>query len=124
MPSFLTSDQRAALRADLELRREQLSRQLAEHLHGQTRSDRAAEVAAQDADDAPQRAPEREIAMALTDRERRELGAVTAALQRLESEKFGFCVDCTEAIAIDRLKAESWALRCIACETKFERRAH
>lgn len=122
MPSFLTSGQRALLLADLELRRKQLSDQLAEHLHGQSRTDRAAEVAAQDADDAPQRVPERELAMALTDRERRELDAVGAALRRLETGQYGVCSDCGAEIPFDRLKAEPWALRCVACETKFERR--
>lgn len=122
MPSFLTSAQRALLLNELEQRRDQLNRQLTDHLHGQTRTERAAEVSAQDADDASQRAPEREVAMALTERERRELDAVTAALKRLESEHYGLCSDCGDEIPFERLKAEPWASRCVACETKFERR--
>ncbi len=123
MPSFLTSGQRALLLADLELRRKQLSDQLAEHLHGQSRADRAAEVATQDADDAPQRVPERELAMSLTDRERHELETVSAALRRLQTDEYGVCTDCGAEIPFDRLKAEPWALRCVACESKFEQRA-
>lgn len=123
MTTPLNPAQRALLQAELERRRAQLGKQLAEHLHGQSRAERAADVAAQDADDAPQRQPEREVAMALTEHEQRELEAVTAALQRLQQETFGVCKDCGTDIPFDRLKVEPWALRCIGCETEFERRA-
>ncbi len=116
----LSADQRQLLRTALTQRRDQLSQQLKQHLHGQSRVERAAEVAAQDADDAPQRAPEREIAMALTDHERRELDAVDTALARVNGEQFGICVDCDKQIPFERLKAEPWALRCTACETRVE----
>jgi DnaK suppressor protein len=120
MSTPLTSGQQAGLKAELELRRDALRRQLDEHLHGQSRSDRAHDVMQQDGDDAPQRAPEREVAMALTDRERRELDAVTAALDRLAAGRYGVCADCGTDIPFDRLKAEPWALRCVACEGQRE----
>ncbi len=122
MSSFLTSGQRALLKAQLEQRRNELKAQLSEHLHGQSRVERAADVASQDSDDAPQRLPEREISMALTDHERRELEAVTAALRRIDDEKFGSCVDCGDDIPFDRLKAEPWATRCVDCEAAHEGR--
>lgn len=122
MSTPLTSGQRALLKAELEQRSQQLARQLAEHLHGQSRAERAADVAGQDADDAPQRRPEREIAMALTDHERRELDAVTAALRRIDHADFGICADCGVEVPFDRLRAEPWALRCVACETRHEQR--
>ncbi len=121
MTTAKTNDQRALLLTALEQRRDQLSEQLARHLHGNSRVDQAANVAGQDADDAPQRAPEREIAMALSDHQRRELDAVTAALQRMERGAYGMCADCGIAIPIERLMVEPWALRCIACETAFEK---
>jgi DnaK suppressor protein len=123
MSSVLTSGQRALLMAELEQRRDQLRSQLAEHLHGQSRAERAADVARQDNDDAPQRQPEREVAMALTDHERRELDAVSAALQRLSSGAYGMCVDCGTEIPFDRLRAEPWATRCVACAASHEKRA-
>jgi RNA polymerase-binding protein DksA len=123
MTTPLNPAQRAQLQAELERRRTQLRTQLAEHLRGQSRAERAADVAAQDADDAPQRQPEREVAMALTEHEQRELEAVSVALQRLQQETYGVCKDCGTDIPYERLKAEPWALRCIGCETEYERRS-
>jgi len=120
MSTPLTSGQRALLVAELEQRHRQLSGQLNDHLHGQTRADRAHDVMLQDGDDEAQRRSERELAMALTDRERRELDAVAAALTRLERGTYGSCVDCGTDIPFDRLKAEPWALRCVACESRHE----
>lgn len=121
-PSKLTSGQRAQIAAELQAHQATLQRQLAEHLHGQTRAERAHEVAQQDNDDAPQRVPEREVAMVLTDRERAELTAVKDALERLKRDDFGICPDCDSQIPFDRLKAEPWALRCVACESRRERK--
>lgn len=123
MSQHLTAGQRALLEAELQQRQGALSRQLAEHLRGQTRVERAAERLAQDADDAPQRAPELAMTAALTDREQRELDAVAAALQRLSDGRYGLCGDCGAEIPFDRLKAEPWALRCVQCESARERTA-
>lgn len=123
MSTPLTSGQQALLKADLEQRRDTLSGQLAEHLHGQSRTDRAREVMQQDGDDAPQRLPERDIAAALTAHEQRELDAVSAALQRLQRGEYGSCAECGVAIPFDRLKAEPWALRCVDCEARREKAA-
>jgi DnaK suppressor protein len=71
------------LEAELVQRQHQLDKRLAEHTQGQSRAEHAREVLLQDGDDAPQREPERELDMALTDRETRELGAVSEALRRL-----------------------------------------
>lgn len=120
MSTHLTAGQHALLEAELEHKRSALSGQLAAHLHGQTRAERAHDVLQQDGDDAPQRAPELALAAALTDRERRELDAVTAALQRLARGDYGQCSDCGVGIPFDRLKVEPWAQRCVACETVHE----
>ena len=123
MSTTMPADQRAQLGAALQARRDALRKQLADHLHGQTRAERAREVAQQDNDDAPQRAPEREIAMALTDHERAELAAVDDALARLQSGRYGVCVDCQAAIPFERLRAEPLALRCMDCARRHERTA-
>lgn len=121
MNVLLTAGQRAQIEAELSLRRQALERQLADHLYGQSRAERAHDVLQQDGDDAPQRLPEREVAAALTDLERVELDAVVAALGRLERGEYGRCVDCDVDIPFDRLKAEPWALRCVACASARER---
>jgi DnaK suppressor protein len=120
MSTHLTAGQHSLLQTELQLRQKQLKAQLAAHLHGLSMAERAAETLAQDADDGPQRAPEREVAAALTAHEQRELQAVSAALDRLALPGFGHCADCGESIAFDRLKVEPWARRCVPCETAYE----
>lgn len=124
MLTHLTAGQHALLEAELERKQRALAGQLAAHLHGQTRTERAHEALLQDGDDAPQRAPELAMAAALTDRERRELDAVSAALQRLARGDYGACSDCGTGIPFDRLNVEPWAERCVACETQRERQIH
>jgi DnaK suppressor protein len=119
----LTSGQRALLESSLQLRQAQLDRRLSEHHGGQSRAEHAHDVLQQDGDDAPQREGEREMDMALSDLETQELGAVSQALARLAAEQYGACADCAADIPFDRLKAEPWALRCVACEGALEARA-
>lgn len=124
MTTHLTAGQHALLEAELEQKRKALTGQLAAHLHGQSRTERAHEMLQQDGDDAPQRAPELAMAAALTEREQRELDAVSAALQRLARGDYGQCGDCGADIPFDRLKVEAWAERCVACESKREIQTH
>lgn len=116
----LTTGQHALLEADLQQRQRQLGRRLNEHHGGLSRAEHAREVLLQDGDDAPQREGERELDMALSDMETLELAAVNQALARLQDGRYGNCADCDAEIPFDRLKAEPWALRCIACETAAE----
>lgn len=120
MSETLTAGQRALLAAALVQRQHQLDRQLQARREGLSRAEHASEVLQQDGDDAPQREGERELDMALSDRELVELGEVGAALRRLDSDRFGRCPDCGAAIPFDRLKAEPWALRCTPCESRHE----
>jgi DnaK suppressor protein len=120
MKIHLTAGQRAQLKELLELRQHELDQRLARDVGPQGRAAHARDVLQQDGDDAPQRSSDREIDLARNDAELRELGAISQALQRLEGADFGLCADCGEPIAFDRLKAEPWALRCVACESRRE----
>jgi DnaK suppressor protein len=120
MSTHLTTGQRALLRAELELRQRQLDRQLDTHQDGQSRADHAREVLERDYDDAPQRAMDREVDMALSDIDLQTLGAISRALQRIDDEDFGLCGDCGTEIPFDRLKVEPYALRCVRCESRHE----
>ena len=124
MSKHLTTGQQALLTAELELRERELAAQLAAHLHGQTRTERAHELLSQDGDDAPQRAPELAIAAALTDLEQRELEAVRGALGRMTRGEYGSCRACGESIPFDRLKVEPWAERCVPCASALEQSKH
>lgn len=123
MSAYLTSGQRAWLRAELVQRREVLERQLADHRRGLSRVELARELIEQDLDDAPQREGEREFDLAMVDRDTAELRQVGRALARLDDEHFGRCDECGREIPFDRLKIEPWALRCVGCESELEAKA-
>jgi DnaK suppressor protein len=121
MTHHLTTGQRALLRAELDLRLQRLQGRLVTHQEGQSRSEHAHEVLERDFDDAPQRAMDREVDLALSDIDSQELEAVGRALQRIDADDYGLCADCGAEIPFDRLKVEPQALRCVACETAHER---
>jgi len=50
-----------------------------------------------------------------------ELRAIDAALSKIKAGTYGICVDCDEAISLERLNAEPIAKRCIVCQKKFEK---
>ncbi len=50
-----------------------------------------------------------------------ELRAIEAALTRIDSGKYGLCLDCEERIDSTRLDAQPTALRCVPCQTRFEK---
>ncbi len=61
-------------------------------------------------------------AMAQASAERREqtLRQIEAALQRLDDDEYGLCMDCGEAINPKRLEFDPAALLCIDCASKAE----
>ncbi len=117
--SHLTHGQRALIKAELELRRQQLDRQLTTHHQGSSRVDHAHDVL-QAEGDSTAHADDREVDLALSDLELRELGAVSRALGRVMDEDFGLCSACGVEIPFDRLKVEPHAQRCVPCESKHE----
>jgi DnaK suppressor protein len=122
MSNFLSPGQRALLQQLLQMRQHELDRRVALRSGGAGRSEQAREMLQQDGDDAPQRDADREIDLARADREVEELGAVSSALAHLHDASYGLCGDCGDAIPFERLKLEPWAMRCVACEAKRERR--
>lgn len=120
MSNPLTTGQRALLKAELEARRRQLEQQIATHQEGRSRAEHAREVLERDYDDAPQRAMDREVDLALSDIDTQELGLVTQALQRIDENDYGACSDCGADIPFDRLRVEPFARRCVSCESKIE----
>ncbi len=64
---------------------------------------------------------ERDLAMALDQRETEELGAIDAALKRIANGSYGSCTDCEVEIPAARLHASPTTLRCLACQERAER---
>ena len=65
---------------------------------------------------------ERELLFELNDNERRILGNVEDALQKIEDGTYGICEKCGKEIEIERLKAMSFAKFCIKCKSQMEPR--
>lgn len=117
----LTDTQKQALRSQLETRKEQLLQELD-----------AVQAAHRDrmkaADSAPQDAYATQASQAARDavrdaearRDHDELVAVRSALQRLDDGMYGQCQDCDADVGLARLQAFPAALRCIACQTRWE----
>ncbi len=120
MTSPLTTGQRALLKAQMELRLSEINRQIELHQEGRTRVEHARDVLERDYDDAPQRAMDREVDLALSDIDLQELRAIGRALKHLDGPDYGLCVDCSAEIPFDRLRIEPYAERCVACESKHE----
>ncbi len=64
---------------------------------------------------------ERDLAMALDQRETAELQAIDAALKRIANGSYGQCSDCEAEIPPARLHASPTTLRCLACQERAER---
>jgi RNA polymerase-binding protein DksA len=54
-------------------------------------------------------------------RDQEELMAIDAARGRIADGSYGDCIDCGQPIPIERLKAQPTALRCVPCQTRFEK---
>lgn len=59
---------------------------------------------------------ERDVVMALDERETAQLNAIDAALQRIANGEYGICADCGVNIPSARLHASPATLRCVACQ--------
>jgi DnaK suppressor protein len=65
---------------------------------------------------------EQHLALSRHRLDRHTLGLIEAALNRLDRGEYGVCQECDDEISLKRLFALPWALRCRACQEKYERR--
>jgi len=86
-----------------------------------SRVDMAAEHDVRDFENRAQAISERDDEFAMNEHETAELGALDAALERLHAGLYGTCKDCGVQIAEARLAAYPATLRCIECQTTFEK---
>jgi RNA polymerase-binding protein DksA len=64
---------------------------------------------------------DRELDYSLEENEERLLGAIDAALVRIDDGTFGICSTCGQPIGEERLEALPWTTQCIDCKRKEER---
>ena len=55
------------------------------------------------------------MAQATNERRRVEIAQIDAALDRIEADEFGYCVECGEEIAPKRLELNPAIARCVEC---------
>ena len=63
---------------------------------------------------------ERNFTLRIRDRERKLIGKIRDALERLEMGTYGICDECGEEISDERLRARPVTTLCIECKTKQE----
>jgi len=56
------------------------------------------------------------VAIRIQTMEDRKLKLIDMALERLDTQQYGICQECEEAISTKRLMAIPWATRCISCQ--------
>jgi DnaK suppressor protein len=113
---------------DLLLEKRQAVASALENLHKENSSslgDETGELVSGSADqhlaDTATETVEREIGNTLEEHDERLLGAIDAALARIENGTYGKCVNCGAQIPEERLEAMPWATLCIDCKRKEER---
>lgn len=62
-----------------------------------------------------------DVSLAEIDRDLEELRAIDAAMQRIVEGTYGVCEVCDRTIEVKRLEASPEVLRCIDCQTLYER---
>ncbi len=63
---------------------------------------------------------DRNFMLRIRDRERKLIGKIKAALERIDDGTFGICEECGEEIGLERLKARPVTTLCIECKKKQE----
>jgi len=63
---------------------------------------------------------DRNFTLRIRDRERKLIGKIKEALERIEQGTYGVCEDCGEEISTERLKARPVTTLCIDCKKRQE----
>ncbi len=113
---YLSKEELQALKGVLEEQLETLISQSREAVNTLT------EVRENDADplDLAVTESNRDFTLRMADRERRLLGKIRYALERIQNGEYGGCESCGEPITYGRLMARPVATLCIDCKTEAE----
>jgi DnaK suppressor protein len=61
------------------------------------------------------------VILAVSENETRQLMLIDEALQRIEDEEYGTCQNCNKEIQAKRLAAIPWARYCLSCQELVEK---
>lgn len=64
-----------------------------------------------------------DLALASLHRDQSELSALAAARRRIDEGNYGFCAKCGNNIEYERLLAAPFALRCLSCQSAYEKQS-
>ena len=67
--------------------------------------------------------PSDDVGLAVAQLQGELLVKIDAALKRVAEDRYGNCLECSDPIAIERLRALPFAVRCRACEEAREHRS-
>ena len=115
----LSSEQKQSIELTLRQRRAEVLAELRTETHADDGTMRLPTHRGEADDDVTSAADAVEMAQTLRDAS--ELERIDAALARLPSAQFGVCVDCSDDIGLQRLRAEPTAVRCTACQIRYEK---
>lgn len=118
----LSNDESRELRRALEQRRGELIREIRDDL-ARVRGESFRDVAGPAADPGDESVFDliSDLNQAEARRDVGELRAIEAARGRFDDGHYGECIDCGQDIGFARLRASPAALRCIVCQTRFEK---
>ncbi len=61
------------------------------------------------------------VMLAVSENESRQLALIDEALMRVEDDEYGLCQNCAKEITAKRLAAIPWARYCLSCQELVER---
>ena len=114
----MTSTRIAELRDALTTRRRQVQSEVQGRIREGRASDRSPGV--RDIVDVSDAILQEDIDMALLQMRTETLTRIDEALGRLDAGQYGRCFECGGAIAVERLRALPFAVRCVDCEQRRE----
>jgi DnaK suppressor protein len=119
----LTSEDLAALKADLIERKQALWDEMVQDLERDAKADHQELIDSirDRGDEALEELRERTV-FSLIEMKHDELQRIEDAIRRIESGEYGRCVDCGERIGLPRLRAMPYAVRCRRCQAEQETR--
>jgi DnaK suppressor protein len=112
----MTGGSNDALRAELQAKKQELSSRLERITANLQRGFNS------DSKEMAKELEDSEVVDALGNEARTEIAKVSAALIRMDNGRYGICVECSEPIEVDRIKAYPYADECIDCARFDEHR--
>jgi DnaK suppressor protein len=120
MHIFMTATQQKHFEYVLRRQQAELVARRRAYLAGMTRSVHGREMQPQDGDEAPKRAPDREIDLQRVEEDVARLSSIDAALVRIAAGTYGICRQCCTDIPVERLEIAAHTPYCIGCEAQRE----